>query len=101
MKNNIGRISVDFNRTAVKLFRSLYKKYNYNLDCLPQGNKDNKYQELGFQYSNTLKQQLDEMAISIMDKYKAAIDEVEQFQSIVAAQINFYLREFHSKAGLL
>ena len=98
MKNNMGQICVEFNHTAVKVFKSLYKKYNNDVDSFEQKPDENKLLQLSTQYFNTLKHQLDEMAISLMDKYKAAVNEVEHFQIIVADQINFYLREFNSKA---
>ena len=101
MKNNIGQICVEFNHTAVKLFKSLYKKYNNAVDGIEQKDDENKLLQLSTQYINTLKQQLDAMALSLMDKYKAAVNEVEHFQVIVADQINFYLKEFNTKAKLL
>lgn len=101
MKNNIGQISVEFNHTAVKLFQFLYGEYDNTIETTKDTMDEHSFLNLRSQYINTLQQQLNDAALSLLEKYKVAIDDVEHFRLLVMEQIKFYLREFNSKLGLI
>jgi hypothetical protein len=101
MKNNTGQICVEFNRKAVKLFQFLYKQYEKAIHVITREKDEQLLIDLNNQYVNTLKLQLDQMALSLLDKYKVAVDNIVSMQHILTEQVNFYLNEFNHKSGLL
>ncbi len=101
MKNNIGQVCVEFNKTAVKLFTFLYKRYEKAAGFAGRKKDEILLLQLNNQYINTLKQQLNDTALSILDKYKITIDNIGHLQQVLTGQISFYLNEFNYKSELL
>jgi hypothetical protein len=98
--NESSQILVDFNNRAKKIFVSLYERFTASAKRLDRKKDDNVFQQQQGMYLQTLKQQLQSMALEILNKNRAAGNNRELNKKLTD-EINEYIKEFRQKSRSL
>jgi len=95
-----SQILVDFNNRAEKIFFPLYEKFKESAKLLNRARDDNVFQQQQSKYLQTLKQQLESLAIEILNK-NSSVGNNSQLNRKLTEEINEYLKEFRQKSRSL
>lgn len=95
-----SQILIDFNNRAKAIFFSLYEKFRQSTKLLNRKQDDNVFQQQQSKYLQTLKQQLESMALEILGKNSSPGDS-SQLNKKLTDEINEYVNEFRQKSRSL
>ena len=95
-----SQILIDFNKRAQKIFFSLYGKFKESAKLLDRVRDDNVFQQQQSKYLQTLKQQLESLALEILNKNRS-VGNNSQLNKKLTDEINEYVREFKQKSRSL
>jgi hypothetical protein len=95
-----SQILIDFDARAQKIFFSLYAKFKGSAKLLDRTQDDNVFQQQQGKYLQTLKQQLESLALEILDK-NSPVGDSSQLNKKLADEINEYVKEFTQKSRSL
>ncbi|HEY1871432.1 MAG TPA: hypothetical protein VGG71_10250 [Chitinophagaceae bacterium] len=95
-----SQILIDFNNRAKKIFFSLYAKFKESAKILDRTKDDNVFQQQQSKYLQTLKQQLESLALEIMSK-NSLVENNSQLNKKLTDEIDEYLKEFRQKSRSL
>lgn len=99
MKKDAEDILVEYNHEAGKCLESIYENYEMACTRLDRQRDENVFQQLTAQYNYTLRHQLEEIALRLIDTYKARIDNITQLQRMLTGRIEFFLNEFNRRSA--
>jgi hypothetical protein len=97
--DDITKIVVAYNNEAQKVFFSLYEKFKVSVEKLDRGRDDNVFQQQQGKYLQTLKYQLQSLALEFLGKDKSS--NYARINKKLADAINIYLNEFRQKSKSL
>jgi len=89
---DIDQVLVDFNSSARKQLASLLSQFMSNVHQINRKGNENVFQQLQARYTNSFKDQLEELAKSLIYKYRS-VDE-QQLNNRLRNNIAIYLQEF-------
>ena len=89
---DIDQVLVDFNSSARKQLASLLSQFMSNVHQINRKGNENVFQQLQARYTNSFKDQLEELAKSLIHKYRS-VDE-QQLNNRLRNNIAIYLQEF-------
>jgi len=89
---DIDQVLVDFNSSARKQLASLLSQFMSNVHQINRRGNENVFQQLQARYTNSFKDQLEELAKSLIHKYRS-VDE-QQLNNRLRNNIAIYLQEF-------
>ena len=89
---DIDQVLVDFNSSARKQLASLLSQFISNVHQINRRGNENVFQQLQARYTNSFKDQLEELAKSLIHKYRS-VDE-QQLNNRLRNNIAIYLQEF-------
>jgi len=95
-----SQILLDFNKRAKKIFFSLYEKFRESAKLIDRARDDNVFQQQQSKYLQTLKQQLESLALEILSKNSSVRDN-SQLNKKLTDEINEYVKEFRQKSRSL
>ena len=95
-----SQILIDFNKRAQKIFFSLYGKFKESAKLLDRARDDNVFQQQQSKYLQTLKQQLESLALEILNKNRS-VGNNSQLNKKLTDEINEYVKEFKQKSRSL
>jgi|KBSSwiS6_1023812.scaffolds.fasta_scaffold00656_2 hypothetical protein len=94
------QVNIEFNNKAKNIFFSLYEKFAESVKQLNRRKDDNVFQQQLGKYLKTLKSQLENLAMEMLDKNKSTKN-ISQLNKKLADEINIYLGEFRQKSRSL
>jgi len=100
MEKEIEQVKNEFDANAVKIFFSIYEKFETAVKQLNRRRDENVFQQIQGKYVFTLKNQLENLAKEILDKHHQ-LTLIQHLSRILADSINFYLKEFVQKSESL
>ena len=95
-----SQILIDFNKRAQKVFFPLYEKFKESAKLLDRVRDDNVFQQQQSKYLQTLKQQLESLALEILNKNRS-VGKNSQLNKKLTDEINEYMKEFRQKSRSL
>lgn len=95
-----SQILIDFNKRAQKVFFPLYEKFKESTKLLNRVRDDNVFQQQQSKYLQTLKQQLESLALEILNKNRS-VGNNSQLNKKLTDEINEYVNEFRQKSRSL
>jgi len=95
-----SQILIDFNKRAQKIFFSLYGKFKESAKLLDRARDDNVFQQQQSKYLQALKQQLESLALEILNKNRS-VGNNSQLNKKLTDEINEYVKEFRQKSRSL
>ena len=98
MKKDAENILVEYDREAGKCFGSTYQNFEVASRKLNRRRDENVFHQLTAQYNYTLRQQLEEIALRLIDTYQGRIENITQLQRMLTGRIDFFLNEFNRKS---
>jgi|SRR5690242_7378487 len=94
------QILTDFNNSAQRIFFSLYQTFKESAKLLDRAKDDNVFQQQQGKYLQTLKQQLESLALEILNKNNSA-GKNKELNKKLTDEINGYVKEFRQKSRSL
>jgi hypothetical protein len=89
---DIDQVLVDFNCSARKQLAFLLSQFMSNVHQINRRGNENVFQQLQARYTNSFKDQLEELAKSLIHKYRSV--EEQQLNNRLRNNIAIYLQEF-------
>ena len=89
-------IQVEFNNKASATYFDLYQKFVRESARLDREKDNNVFNRMQGQYLYTLRMRLDDIAKTMLDKYKSLTGKIP-LQKILTERINIYINEFLAK----
>jgi len=89
---DIDQVLVDFNSSARKQLASLLSQFMSNVHQINRKGNENVFQQLQARYTNSFKDQLEELAKSLIHKYRSVNE--QQINNRLRNNIAIYLQEF-------
>ena len=100
MEKEIEQVKNEFDSNAVKIFFSIYEKFETAVKQLNRRRDENVFQQIQGKYVFTLKNQLENLAKEILNKHHQ-LTLIHHLSRILTDSINFYLKKFVQKSGSL
>jgi len=100
MEKEIEQIKIEFDTGAVKIFFSLFEKFETAVRPLNRGKDENVFQQIQGKYVYTLKNQLENLAKEILNKNQH-LKFINHLFTTLTDSTNFYIKEFIQKSGSL
>lgn len=98
--NESSQILIDFNNRAKKIFFSLFERFKESAKLLDRAQDDNVFQQQQGKYLQTLKQQLESLALELLNK-NSSVGNIRQLNKNLTDEINEYVNEFRQKSRSL
>lgn len=98
--DEFAQVHIEFNNKAKNIFFSLYEKFAGSIKQLDRRKDDNVFQQQLGKYLQTLKNQLENLALELLDKNKSTKN-ISELNKKLADEINTYLGEFRQKSRSL
>lgn len=95
-----SQILIEFNNRAKKIFFSLYENFKESAKLLNRRRDDNVFQQQQGKYLQTLKQQLESLALEVLNKNRSSGNNNELTKKLTG-EINEYVKEFMQKSRSL
>lgn len=95
-----SQILIDFNNRAKKIFFLLYERFRESTKRLDRAKDENVFQQQESKYLQTLKQQLESLALEILNK-SSSVGNKSQLNKKLTDEINEYIKEFRQKSRSL
>jgi len=97
MRKDLDELEIEFNYRANETFYLLFEKFEKTVKELNRRKDENVFQQERAKYMNSLKSELERIAISLVEKYRE-IKEVNQLRRNLTNRINEYVQEFMMKS---
>jgi len=97
MRKDLDELEIEFNYRANETFYLLFEEFEKTVKELNRGKDENVFQQERAKYMNSLKTELERVAISLVEKYRE-IKEVNQLRRNLTNRINEYVQEFMMKS---
>lgn len=88
---------MEFESIADKLFTHLYKKFDTDTMSLDRDRDENVFQQSAARYAYTLKEQLSQNALELIEKNRYLIADISHVQQMLTRRIAVYVNEFKQK----
>lgn len=100
MEKEIEQVKNEFESNAIKIFFSIYERFEIAVKQLNRRRDENVFQQIQGKYVFTLKNQLENLAKEILNKHHH-LTLIHHLSRILTDSVNFYLKEFIQKSGSL
>jgi len=100
MEKEIEQVKNEFDTNAVKIFFSIYEKFETDVKQLNRRRDENVFQQIQGKYVFTLKNQLENLAKEMLNKHHQ-LKLIHHLSRTLTDSISFYLHEFIQKSGSL
>jgi len=97
MHTNSEIIMTAFENSADRLFAWWFQQFKQASNTLDREGDENVFQQLSGQYAHTLKHELVQIALRLIDEFKETIDNISSLQQMLTKRIEGYLNEFNQK----
>lgn len=98
MVNCSEKIMMEFETNADKLFTFLFKQFESNTQQLNRQEDENVFLRSAARYADTFKEQLNQHALELIEKYRHSITDLAHVQQMLTKRITFYINDFNQKA---
>ena len=96
MRKDLDELNIEFNRAAKETFHKFYERFEKTVQELSRNRSENVFQQERAKFSNSLKTELENLALSIIEKNH----ELKQFDHLrrnLTNRIHEYVQEFLQK----
>jgi len=100
MQRDLEELTVEFNQRATDAFYLLYARFENRAQELDRRKNENVFQQTLAKYLYTLKTDLENIAVGMMEKNQA-IREFEHLKRNLTNRIHDYIQEFNTKSQSL
>ena len=100
MKKDVEELENEFRSQATKIFYSWFSRFETTQSEFRRKTNENVFQQKRAQYAYSLKEELEKLAISMIEKNQS-IKEINHFKRNLTNRINEFVEEFKFKAETL